>query len=436
MGGGIDITLLVVLLGSMVILLAMGLEIGWALAIMATIGLVFFFQHPVDQLAFTSWFSLNSFAMIAAPLFIFMGAILNNCKISKYLWDAVEQWLGFLPGGLAVSVIGGNAIFGAMCGSSVAATCTFGEIAFPAMEERGYDPGLALSSIGIGATLSPLIPPSILMILYGVWQTVPVVALFAAGIIPGLILVVLFMVTIGIRVKLNPSLVPPLPRYNWRGRLIAARNALPILGLIGIVLGVIFVGIMTPTEASAVAAALSIVLALSYREFSMARLKASLADAVRVTSFVMFIMAMATVVAHLLNLAGITNGFKELVLGLPIGKYGILVLFFLMYLIMGMFFEDWSMLFITFPLVMPVIIHLGFDPVWWGVMYVLAAEQSMITPPFGLGLFILKSLAPQHSIGTIVRAVLPLLIPIYITIAILVIWPQVALWLPGILLGY
>jgi C4-dicarboxylate transporter DctM subunit len=209
--GGIDITLLVVLLGGMVVLLAMGLEIGWALAIVATIALVFFFQHPLDELAFTSWFSLNSFAMIAAPLFIFMGAMLNNCKISRYLWDAVEQWLGYLPGGLAISVIGGNAIFGAMCGSSVAATSTFGEIAFPAMEERGYDPGLALSSIGIGATLSPLIPPSILMILYGVWQTVPVVALFAAGIVPGLILVVLLMVTTGIRVTLNPSLVPPLP---------------------------------------------------------------------------------------------------------------------------------------------------------------------------------------------------------------------------------
>ncbi len=434
--GDMNITLLVVLLGSMVILMAMGLEIGWTLAIMSVIGLVFFFHQSIDELAFTSWFSLNSFAMIAAPLFIFMGAMLNNCKISKYLWNAVEQWLGYLPGGLAISVIGGNAIFGAMCGSSVAATSTFGEIAFPAMEERGYDPGLALSSIGIGATLSPLIPPSILMILYGVWQIVPVAALFAAGIVPGLILTVLLMVTISIRATLNPNLVPKLPHYNWKGRLIAARNALPIVGLIGGVLGVIFAGIMTPTEAAAIAALLSIVLSLSYREFSMARLKASLADAVRITSFAMFIMAMATVIAHLLNLAGITRGFSDLLIGLPISKYGVLALFFLMYFIGGMFFEDWSMLFITFPLVMPVIIHLGFDPVWWGVVYVLAAEQSMVTPPFGLGLFILQNLAPQYSIETIVRAVLPLLIPVYLTIGILVAWPQVALWLPSLLLGY
>lgn len=432
---GFDIVTIAVLIGGLFILLAIGLEIGWAIGIIAAVGLVLFVNQPIGQIARTSWSSLNSFSLIAVPLFVLMGSILANTGVSEYLFSALEKWVGFLPGGLTVTTIAGNAVFGAMCGSSLAATATFGKVAFPAMEKRHYDPGLALGSIAVGAILSPLIPPSILMIIYGSWHRMSIVRLFAAGIIPGIMLTVLFIITIAVRVKINPSLAPPPVKYSWREKIIGLKGVLPFVVVIGVVLWVIFGGIMTPSEAAAMGAFLSIVLSLAYRRLTLKVLKMSLFDAVKVTSFALFIMAMATALSHVFNSAGIVVGVKEFVLALPIGTYGTLVLFYVMYLIMGMFFDSWSMLFITFPFVMPIILALNIDPIWWGVIYMMAGEQSLVTPPFGMGLFVLHNVVPQHPIGTIVRGSLPFLIPVYLNILILMVFPEIVLWLPNVLFG-
>lgn len=432
---GFDIVTIAVLIGGLFILLAIGLEIGWAIGIIAAVGLVLFVNQPIGQIARTSWSSLNSFSLIAVPLFVLMGSILANTGVSEYLFSSLEKWVGFLPGGLTVTTIAGNAVFGAMCGSSLAATATFGKVAFPAMEKRHYDPGLALGSIAVGAILSPLIPPSILMIIYGSWHRMSIVRLFAAGIIPGIMLTVLFIITIAVRVKINPSLAPPPVKYSWREKIVGLKGVLPFVVVIGVVLWVIFGGIMTPSEAAAMGAFLSIVLSLAYRRLTLRVLKMSLFDAVKVTSFALFIMAMATALSHVFNSAGIVVGVKEFVLALPIGTYGTLVLFYVMYLIMGMFFDSWSMLFITFPFVMPIILALNIDPIWWGVIYMMAGEQSLVTPPFGMGLFVLHNVVPQHPIGTIVRGSLPFLIPVYLNILILMVFPEIVLWLPNVLFG-
>lgn len=432
---GFDIVTIAVLIGGLFILLAIGLEIGWAIGIIAAVGLVLFVNQPIGQIARTSWSSLNSFSLIAVPLFVLMGSILANTGVSEYLFSSLEKWVGFLPGGLTVTTIAGNAVFGAMCGSSLAATATFGKVAFPAMEKRHYDPGLALGSIAVGAILSPLIPPSILMIIYGSWHRMSIVRLFAAGIIPGLMLTVLFIITIAVRVKINPSLAPSPVKYSWREKIVGLKGVLPFVVVIGVVLWVIFGGIMTPSEAAAMGAFLSIVLSLAYRRLTLRVLKMSLFDAVKVTSFALFIMAMATALSHVFNSAGIVVGVKEFVLALPIGTYGTLVLFYVMYLIMGMFFDSWSMLFITFPFVMPIILALNIDPIWWGVIYMMAGEQSLVTPPFGMGLFVLHNVVPQHPIGTIVRGSLPFLIPVYLNILILMVFPEIVLWLPNVLFG-
>lgn len=432
---GFDIVTIAVLIGGLFILLAIGLEIGWAIGIIAAVGLVLFVNQPIGQIARTSWSSLNSFSLIAVPLFVLMGSILANTGVSEYLFSSLEKWVGFLPGGLTVTTIAGNAVFGAMCGSSLAATATFGKVAFPAMEKRHYDPGLALGSIAVGAILSPLIPPSILMIIYGSWHRMSIVRLFAAGIIPGIMLTVLFIITIAVRVKLNPSLAPSPVKYSWREKIVGLKGVLPFVVVIGVVLWVIFGGIMTPSEAAAMGAFLSIVLSLAYRRLTLKVLKVSLFDAVKVTSFALFIMAMATALSHVFNSAGIVVGVKEFVLALPIGTYGTLVLFYVMYLIMGMFFDSWSMLFITFPFVMPIILALNIDPIWWGVIYMMAGEQSLVTPPFGMGLFVLHNVVPQHPIGTIVRGSLPFLIPVYLNILILMVFPEIVLWLPNVLFG-
>ena len=224
---GTEVLVAIALVAGLFALLIIGLEIGWSVGIVAVIGLIFYVDQPIGQLAETAFGSLNSFTLTALPLFVFMGGILGNTGVNESLFGAIEKWVGCLPGGLACSVIGGNAVFGAMCGSTIAATATFGKIAFPVMEKKNYSPKLALGSIAAGTVLAPLIPPSILLILYGAWQGLSIVDLLAAGLIPGITLTILFIITIIIMVKLNPELAPPTVKYSWRERFMALVEVMP-----------------------------------------------------------------------------------------------------------------------------------------------------------------------------------------------------------------
>jgi tripartite ATP-independent transporter DctM subunit len=432
---GTELTVAILLVLLLLFLLLMGLEIGWAIGVTAVVGLIWYIDQPVGQIAETIWGSLNSFTLTAMPLFIFMGSILGNTGVNERLFAAIDKWFGHLPGGLAISVIAGNAVFGAMCGSAMAATATFGKIAFPVMEKKGYAPSLGLGAIATADILSPLIPPSILLIIYGSWQGISIVDLLAAGVIPGVTMMLLLMATIIIRVKLNPELVPPTFKYTWEDRLHAILEVLPFAAVIIGVLGAIFGGFMTPTEAAALGAFLSLILTIAYRRLTFEIVKRSLLETVKVTSFSLFIMAMATLISHVFNSAGIIPLIKEFVIGLPIGKYGVLLLFFTMYFFMGMFFDSWSMLFLTFPFVMPIINSLDINLIWWGVVYVMAGGQASMTPPFGLSLAILHGVVPWHPMETIARGAFPFLIPIYLNILLLMLFPHLALWLPKLLGG-
>lgn len=432
---GADILISIALLSGLLFLLLIGLEIAWSVGVISLIGLLFFVNQPVDQIAYIMWDSLNSFALTALPLFILMGAILGNTGVNEKLFSGINKWFGHLPGGLVISVIAGNAVFAAMSGSAMAATATFGKIAYPAMKKRGYAPSFALGSIASGSVLAPLIPPSILLILYGAWQGISIVDLLAAGLIPGIMLMVLLMLSAIVMVKINPKLAPPPSRFTWAERRKALIEILPFVVVILGVLGAIFGGWMTPTEAGGLGALLSILLTLYYRRLTFKILRQSLLETVRVTSFSLFIMAMATLISHVFNSAGVIPMLKDYVLAMELGKYTILFGFFCMYLVMGMFFDSWSMLFLTFPFVMPIITGVGINPIWWGVIYVLAAEQSTITPPFGLVLFVMKSVVPDEPISTVVKGALPYLIPIYLNILLLILFPELVLWLPGLLSG-
>ena len=433
MGSEIGIAILLVI--GLLVLLALGLEIAWSIGIISVVGLIWYIDQPISQVAETAWSSLNSFTLTAMPLFIFMGTILGNTGVNERLFAAIDKWFGQLPGGLAMSVIAGNAIFGAMCGSAMAATATFGKIAFPVMEKKGYSPKLGLGAIASSDILSPLIPPSILLIIYGSWQGISIVDLLAAGLIPGVTMMILLMLSIVVQVKLNPGLIPKPVQFTWSQRLTAVLEVLPFVAVITGVLGAIFGGFMTPTEAAALGAFLSLALTMAYRRLTLKVIQKSLMETVKVTSFSLFIMAMASLISHVFNSAGIIPMIKEFVISLPFGKYGILLLFFIMYFFMGMFFDSWSMLFLTFPFVMPIINSLDINLIWWGVVYVMAGGQASMTPPFGLSLAVLHGVVPWHPMETIARGALPFLIPIYMNILLLMLFPQLALWLPGLLGG-
>lgn len=423
----------IILLGGLILLLAIGTEIYVAMGVMASIGLVFFVGQPLQQFSYTAFEVMNSFILTCMPLFIFMGTIFSSTGIISKLFSGADKIIGNLPGGVACSVLGACGIFGAMSGSSLAATATFGKIAYPEMERLGYSPRLALGSIAIGGTLSVLIPPSLILIVYGNWQILSVSRLFAAALIPGIILTSLLILTVIVMVSLNPSLAPRPPKIPLREKLNALLSIAPFLGVILAVLGVIFSGIMTPTEAAAAGAFLSVALAFAYRRMNFSALKESMWTAVKINSMIAFVIFTARVLAQVFNYIGLTDAFSSYMLGLPLEKYAMLAIICLMYIIMGMFFDSLSMMVLTLPFVGPLIVDLGFNPIWFGVVFVVLAEMGLVTPPFGLNLFVLRSVVPKYDIITIAMGALPFLIPSLIMLIIITIFPQLTLWLPGIL---
>jgi C4-dicarboxylate transporter, DctM subunit len=418
------------MMGGLLVLLALGVEIGVAMGVVASLGLVYAVDKPLVQMAWTAWESLNSFTLLAMPLFIFMGAIFSGSGAVHLLFGALEKWLGWLPGGLASVVIAANGVFGAISGSSVAAAATFSMIAYPEMEKRRYDPKLSLGAIAVGGTLSVLVPPSLILIVYGSWENVSVARLFAAAMIPGMILMLLLMLTVVIMVKLRPELAPRSAPVSWRERLRAVKDMLPWLAVIILVMGSIFGGLMTPTEASALGAVLSLCIAWYYKALSYAMVRDALLSAVKVTAMIAFIIFAARLLSFVFQDIGATAKMSTAVLEMDLGKYGTMLAIVILYLVLGMFFDSMAMMLLTLSFVMPVIIKLGYDPIWWGVTFVLLAEIGLVTPPFGLNLFTIHGVLPKFSVMYIARASLPFLAVMILMVWILIFFPELAMWLP------
>jgi tripartite ATP-independent transporter DctM subunit len=418
------------LMGGLLVLLAFGLEIGAAMGLTAAFGLVFIVDKPLVQMAWTAWESLNSFTLLAMPLFVFMGAVFSGSGAVHLLFSALDKWLGWLPGGLASVVVAANGVFGAISGSSVAAAATFSMIAYPEMEKRRYDPELSLGAIAVGGTLSVLVPPSLILIVYGSWENVSVARLFAAAMIPGVILMLLLMLTVIVMVKLKPSLAPASAGATWGERIAAIKDMLPWLVVILIVMGSIFGGLMTPTEASALGAILALGIAWYYGRLSFRMVRESALSAVKVTAMIGFIIFAARLLSFVFQDLGATVKLSGLVLELGLSKYWVMLFIVILYLILGMFFDSMAMMLLTLSFVMPVITKLGYDPVWWGVTFVLLAEIGLVTPPFGLNLFTMHAVLPKFSVLYIARASLPFLAVMLLMIWILIFFPEIALWLP------
>lgn len=423
----------IILLCGLIFLLAIGIEIAPAMGIVAACGLMFFLGQPLDYFARAAFEIMNNFTFTAIPLFVFMGAILSSTGIIGSLFRGTEKIIGFLPGSMFSSVIVANAIFGAISGSSLAAVATFGKICFPEMKKLGYDVRLSLGAIAISGTLSVLIPPSVILIVYAGWQDVSVARLFAGGILPGALMASLLVITITVIVLLNRDLAPKMAVATTRERFEAILHVLPYLGVIVLVLGTIFGGIMTPTESAALGAFLSLVLAILYRKLTFHSFKESMWTAVSITSMIAFLLFTARMLGQVFQFIGLTEAFSDFMIGLPLGKYGLLTAICMMYLVLGCFFDALSMLVLTLPFVSPIINDLGFDKIWFGVLYVVLAEIGLVTPPYGLNLFVLNGVVPQYEIITIFRGVLPFLIPTLFLVLIVIFFPEIVLWLPGVL---
>jgi tripartite ATP-independent transporter DctM subunit len=373
---------------------------------------------------------LASVDLATLPLFLLMGTFANAAGFSADIYALAASFLGHRRGGLAYATIGGCAAFGAVCGSSTATAATFAKIALPEMRRRNYSPSFAAGAIAAGGTLKALIPPSLIMILYCIIAQTFIYDLFAAAIIPALITIALNLITVNIAVRLNPSAAPIIERESWSARLAALRNAAPALVLMLAVFGGLYSGIFTVNEAASVAAVLAFVFAIIRKRLHLANLFDGVLETARVSAMLYVVLMGATIFTYFITLGRVPDSLIKMVASLHMSPTEIILLILLADILLGTVFDELSAMLITLPFVLPIVTSLGYDPLWWGVIMVIQIELALIHPPFGIIAFLIHGIAPSISLKEIYLGVTPYLIADFTLLLLLVLFPQLALWLP------
>jgi len=430
----------VLLFATMLILLALGLPLAFALGGTGVIFIIFLWG-PVALLnaPITVVQQMRTFVLIAIPLFIFMAMILERAGIADELYELMYRWMGPMRGGLAMGTVLICTLFAAMAGISGAATVTMGLVALPSMLKRGYNKHIAVGCIAAGGALGVLIPPSVMMVLYALFAEESVGRLFAGGVFPGLLLSSLFITYIGIRSFFQPELCPALPedqRATWKEKFTSLRAViLPIL-LVVAVLGSIFGGVATPTESAAVGAIGAVVCSLILRRFTFKGLWEATVRTMKLTSMILWIVVGATIFVHIYTAVGAQDLVRNIIIALPVAPIVILIGIQLTFFIMGMFLDPTGIIMLTAPVFVPVAISLGWDPIWFGILYAVNMEMGFLTPPFGVNLFYLKGIVPKDiSMADIYRAIVPFVGLQAIGLIIVILFPQIAVWLPNQIFG-
>ncbi len=427
---------------SMLILMATGFPIAFCLASVAIITAWVFQPALVNMLLFQfKEFSLESGkTLIAIPLFIFMGFVLHNSGIAKDLFDAVYLWSGRMRGGLGMGTVLICAVMAAMIGVSSAATLSMGIIAVPAMLARNYDKRMATGIVQAGGALGFLIPPSIMMIMYAFVAQESVGRLFAAGLMPGLMLATMYIVYIAIRANLNPALAPPIPvdqRGTMQEKLVALKFLILPFLIIFSVLFCIFTGITSPTEAAALGAAGALISAVIRGKFTREGFKESLLRTLSLSGFNAYIIIGAITFSAVYSGLGASTIIRETITGMDVNPWVVIIVMQLSFFLLGMFLDDIAILFLCMPIYVPIIKVLGFDPVWFAVLYVVNMQMAYITPPYGLNLFYMKAVAPKEiTLSDIYRSIIPFLAIQAVALVVLLAFPIIALWLPGLIFDY
>jgi tripartite ATP-independent transporter DctM subunit len=422
------------LLGIAVLLLFLfsGMWLGFAMGFVGFLGLVYVsgFEGAVKVLATIPYSTTAFYPISALPLFVLMGVVVGAAGLSTDLYDTAHKWFGRLPGGLAISTVFASGGFAAITGSSAAAVVTIGSVALPEMKKFNYDPRLATGTVAAGGTLGILIPPSLGFILYAILTEESIGRLFMAGIIPGILEVIFYTVTILLLCRINPGYGPRGPKKNFMEKILSLRNTWPVLLLFLLVIGGIYRGWFTPTEAGSIGAFGSIVIILLMGRLTMPGVFESIKEALRITGMLLILVLGAFIFAHFLALTKLPFLLSDFVTTVPFSKYLALVAIIILYIILGMFLEIFSCIVLTVPILYPTVVAMGFDPIWFGVIMVRVAEIGLITPPIGMNVFMLAGVT-DTPLGTIYRGIIPFFIADIIHVIILVIFPQISLFLPN-----
>jgi len=427
----------VIIFAGILLLMLTGMRIAFAIMIVGLFSLYFFPTRPMLYAAPEAvWGVLNKFSLTATMLFIMMGEFLMRGGIGEDVYHTLDKWLYRLPGGLAQVNIGACTIFAAVSGSSIANSATMGVVAAPIMESRGYNTKLTYGSIAGGGTLGILIPPSVIMIIYGALAEVSVGKLFIAGIIPGIILAFLFMTFIGIWAMKSPEIAPrPTSSFSWKDRIVSMAYLLPVILLILAILGGIYGGIATPTEAAAVGCVVSLGIITARRRFTWELLKKSVMETFLIIGTMHMVVAGASMVGFVFHYLRIPVHFSESIAQMGLSPLMIYFVICGMYLLLGMFIDGISILVITIPIVVPVMSNLGFDPVWIGIILTIVIELALITPPVGMNLYVLRSVSKEVGLAEIALGAAPYAGLLLLMLVLLGFFPQLALWLPGQMFG-
>lgn len=413
-----------VVLTTLVMLLGAGVWVGFSLMGVGLVSLSVFRDMPVGTfLAFDLWNSLNSPELVALPLFILMGEILYHTRLSESVFRGLAPWIGGVPGRLLHVNVVGCTLFAAVSGSSAATTATIGRMTLSELKARGYDEDLAMGSLCGAGTLGFLIPPSIILILYGVLSETSIIELFIAGIVPGALLALAYMTYIAVRVALKPSLVPDeVSASSWGDRLRAVTELGPIFGLIGVILGSMYAGIASPSEAAVIGVAGALVIAALQRSLSRETLVTAFLGAIKTCSMIALIVAGALFLSKAMAFLGLPQTIAGMIAGLELSPMALIFLLMLFYILLGCVIDGLSAIVMTLALVLPLITGAGFDKVWFGIFLVIVVEMSQITPPVGFNLFVVQGLT-KAPISRIAKASLPFFLIMVTMVIVITLFP-------------
>lgn len=425
----------IIVFGAILLFIFMGVPVAVALGLVGILSANLLLGGTAVA-EYVPWRVCNSFVLTALPLFIFMGEVLLYGEISKRIYDGSVALVGNLPGGLLHGNIVSCAIFAAVSGSSVATAATMGTIAIPELEKRGYDSRIVLGSLAGGGTLGILIPPSMPLIIYAVLVEESVGRLFIAGVFPGVMLALLFMIYIAVRSKMQPKLAPPLERMGTlKLRILRALRMWPIFVIVVIIIGGIYLGVTTPTEAAALSASVALIFSLAYRKMTWSNFQKCLLSTVKTSVMVLFIVIGASIVAGTLGILRVPDSIATWVTSLELAPLLVLSFIFLMYIFLGCFFEGLSMMVLTMSVVHPIILSLGFDSIWFGIALVVLIEMAALTPPVGLNLYVIHGLRPDRPMTEVIIGSMPFFLLMIVALAIITAFPTIATWLPSTMMG-
>jgi tripartite ATP-independent transporter DctM subunit len=417
----------------LVLLFLLRMPVAFAMALIGFLGFAYMTSvgAALSILGKDFWVMFSNYNLTVVPMFVLMGTFAFYSGIGGRLYQAAHKFLGQLPGGLAIATCYACAAFGACCGSTTAGAAAMGKVILPEMKKYHYDPSLATACVASAGSLAILIPPSTIFIIYGIMTEQSIGKLFAAGILPGILLATLFALAVYIICRRNPELGPPGVKASWKERMVSLSGVVEMLILFALVMGGLFAGLFTPTEAGAGGAAGALMIALARRMITWRGFIDSLVETTRITTMVFVIVTGATIFGHFMAVTRVPFELSEWLAGLAVSRYIIMGFIIIGYLIAGCFMDSLAMITLSVPILYPVVLKLGFDPIWFGVIIVLVGEMGVITPPVGINVYIIKGVALDVPLETIFKGIFPFLVALIVCTIILIIFPQIALFLPS-----